>query len=80
MRRSDVLAARTRGARKRRRAAGLRENQKALASRFDAARAAAAIRVLALPGLPLGVGDDVCRPCLLNELDEGPAREASYAR
>ena len=45
-----------------------REQQKALARRFDASRVPAAIRVLAPWASRYGVGDDVCRPRLLESL------------
>jgi tetratricopeptide (TPR) repeat protein len=45
-----------------------REDQKALARRFDAARVPAEIRVLAPWASRYGVGDDVCRPFLLRSL------------
>jgi tetratricopeptide (TPR) repeat protein len=45
-----------------------REEQKALARRFDASRVPAKIRVLAPWASRYGVGDDVCRPLLLTSL------------
>jgi hypothetical protein len=52
-----------------------REDQKALARRFDASRVPATIRVLAPWASRYGVGDDVCRPFLLKNLTRAQRAE-----